>query len=123
MILINFYQYFFLLPFLVVLLYAGCYLGRISNALIRLRWIVITGGMCYTFYLYHVLVIGGVMAHTTWLMSAATPFAIDFLRQGLLVCLPIFMVCGWLFIYTEKPFMRWSLSARPVPALPVSTSD
>ena len=122
-VLINYYRYTFLLPFLVALLYAGCYLGRLSNSLIRRRWIVITGGMCYTFYLYHVLVIGGVMAQTTWLMSAASPFAFDFLLQGLVVCVPIFIVCSWLFVYTEKPFMRWSLSARPASAITASTSD
>ncbi|HWQ35934.1 MAG TPA: acyltransferase [Blastocatellia bacterium] len=122
-VLLHFYQYLFALPFLVALLYAGFFLGRFSNALIRTKWIVITGGMCYTFYLYHTIVIGGVMDQTIRLSSAASPFILDFLVQFLLVCVPVFAVCSWLFVYTEKPFMKWSLSARPAPAVQHSTGD
>lgn len=122
-ILLHYYQYLFALPFLVALLYAGFYLGRISNALIRMKWIVITGGMCYTFYLYHVLVIGGVLEHTMRLSSSGLPLIFDFLIQLLLVCGPVFAICSLLFVYTEKPFMKWSLSARPAPAAQPSTGD
>lgn len=125
-VLLRFWQYLFALPFLVALLYAGCFRGRISNRLVRLRWIVITGGMCYTFYLYHVLIIGGSLHKTMAWSLPGLPLAIDFLLQFVLVCVPIFAICGGLFVFTEKPFMKWSLSARPSVqsvSVPVSTSD
>jgi hypothetical protein len=47
-VLTRFGHFYFLLPLLVGLLYAGFFLGRLSNAFVRVRWIVIIGGMCYT---------------------------------------------------------------------------
>jgi peptidoglycan/LPS O-acetylase OafA/YrhL len=124
MAVLTFYgQFLYTLPFLVALLYAGFFLGRISNALIRLRWIVITGGMCYTFYLYHTLIIGGVLESTKGWASVTRPFMADFLLQCLLLSAPLFALCSWLFFFTEKPFMKWSLSARPATAAQPSTGD
>src|SRR5581483_9805994 len=110
LVLIHYPRYFFLLPFLVALLYAGFFMGRISNALVRLRWVVITGGMCYTLYLYHVMIIGALQTKTIALSSITRPLTSDFLLQCLLICPVIFAACGLLFFFTEKPFMRWSLS-------------
>ncbi|HZS07463.1 MAG TPA: acyltransferase [Blastocatellia bacterium] len=123
LVLIHYPRYFFLLPFLVALLYAGFFMGRISNALVRLRWVVITGGMCYTLYLYHVMIIGALQTKTIALSSITRPLTSDFLLQCLLICPVIFAACGLLFFFTEKPFMRWSLSPRPAPAVSVSTGD
>jgi peptidoglycan/LPS O-acetylase OafA/YrhL len=114
-------QFYFALPVLILLLYLGCFLGKLSNAFIRLRWIVITGGMCYTFYLYHVPIASELLSKTTLLLSVATrPLSLDFLLQCLLVCPLVFLLCSWWFVVTEKPFMRWSLSTkspRPIPAM------
>jgi peptidoglycan/LPS O-acetylase OafA/YrhL len=94
------------------LLYAGFFLGRLSNALVRQRWIVIVGGMCYTIYLYHILIISNVMTKTIPFASTARAFNLDFALQGLMILPVVLAVCAWLFIYTEKPFMRWSPSPR-----------
>jgi peptidoglycan/LPS O-acetylase OafA/YrhL len=106
-------QFYYTLPLLVLLLYLGCFLGKLSNALVRLRWIVIVGGMCYTFYLYHVPIVSELLAKTTALASATRPLGVDFLLQCLLVCPVVFLLCSWWFVMTEKPFMRWSLSTKP----------
>jgi peptidoglycan/LPS O-acetylase OafA/YrhL len=106
-------QFYFALPLLVLLLYLGCFWGKLSNALIRLRWVVLTGGMCYTFYLYHVPIVSGLLSKTGGLMSATRPLGLDFLGQCLLVVPLVFVLCSWWYVVTEKPFMRWSLSAKP----------
>jgi peptidoglycan/LPS O-acetylase OafA/YrhL len=112
-VLSRFGHFYFLLPLMVGLLYAGFFLGRLSNAFVRMRWIVIIGGMCYTIYLYHILVISNLMAKTIPLASIARPFNLDFALQCLMILPVVFAVCAFLFVYTEKPFMRWSLSPRP----------
>ena len=111
-VLLRFGQIYFLLPLAVVLLYAGFYLGRISNWMIRWRWIVIAGGMCYTIYLYHVMIIAQAFVRTAQHTSQARSFGLDFFYQCLIICPLVLVICAILFVLTEKPFMRWSLSKR-----------
>lgn len=110
----RFGQFYFLLPLMVGLLYAGFFLGRLSNTFARARWITIIGGMCYTIYLYHILIISNLMTRTIPLASISRSFNLDFALQCLMILPVVFAVCALLFFYTEKPFMRWSLSPRPV---------
>ncbi len=119
-ILTRFGHFYFLLPLLVGLLYAGFFLGRLSNAFARTRWIVIIGGMCYTIYLYHILIISNLMTQTLPYASGARPFNLDFAMQLLMILPVVFAACAALFIIAEKPFMRWSLSPRPVKELEVA---
>jgi len=108
----RFGQFYFLLPLMVGLLYAGFFMGRLSNAFARARWITIIGGMCYTIYLYHTLIISNMMSYTISLASIARPFNLDFALQWLMILPVVLAVCALLFFYAEKPFMRWSLSPR-----------
>lgn len=112
-VLSRFGQFYFLLPLLVGALYAGFFLGRLSNAFVRTRWIVIIGGMCYTIYLYHILIISNLMTKTIPFASITRPFNLDFALQIAMILPVVFAACAFLFIYAEKPFMRWSLSPRP----------
>jgi len=112
----RFGQFYFLLPLMVGLLYAGFFMGRLSNAFARARWITIIGGMCYTIYLYHILIISNLMTQTMSLASITRPFNLDFALQCLMILPAVLAVCVLLFFYAEKPFMRWSLSPRPVKA-------
>jgi peptidoglycan/LPS O-acetylase OafA/YrhL len=109
----RFGQFYFLLPLMVGLLYAGFFMGRLSNAFVRTRWITIIGGMCYTIYLYHILIISNLMTQTMPLASIARPFNLDFALQCLMILPVVLAVCALLFFFAEKPFMRWSLSPRP----------
>src|SRR5215475_9341658 len=113
----RFGQYYFLLPLMVGLLYAGFFMGRLSNAFARARWIVIIGGMCYTIYLYHILIISNLMTKTLPLASITRPLNLDFAAQCLIILPAVFAVCALLFFYAEKPFMRWSLAPRPAKEL------
>jgi peptidoglycan/LPS O-acetylase OafA/YrhL len=109
----RFGWFYFLLPLMVGSLYAGFFMGRLSNAFARARWIVIIGGMCYTIYLYHILIISNLMTKTLPLASITRPFNLDFALQCLLVIPATLAACALLFFFTEKPFMRWSLSSHP----------
>jgi len=121
-VLLRFGHFYFLLPVMIGFMYAGCYLGRWSNAFVRMRWVVIIGGMCYTIYLYHVTIIARAFLSTSSLSSMARPFNLDFFIQCVLIIPLVLIVCGWLFIFTEKPFMRWSLSNRQTIPAPTATT-
>jgi peptidoglycan/LPS O-acetylase OafA/YrhL len=110
--LIRFGQFYYLLPLMVGLLYAGFFMGRLSNAFARARWITIIGGMCYTIYLYHILIISNLMTQTIPMASITRPFDLDFALQCLMILPVVLAVCALLFFFAEKPFMRWSLSPR-----------
>ena len=105
-------QYYYSLPLLVLTLYLGCFLGRISNAFFRLRWIVITGGMCYTFYLYHIPLLSEMVVHTKQWLSISRPVALDFSLLMLLVLPALAILCSVWFVLTEKPFMLWGTVSR-----------
>jgi peptidoglycan/LPS O-acetylase OafA/YrhL len=106
-------HFYFSLPLLILPLYIGCFRGRASNAFLRARWIAITGGMCYTLYLYHAPILSEFSWNINSLFSVARPIGLDYLTQLLIVCPAIFALCSLWFVLTEKPFMKWSLSATP----------
>lgn len=115
---------YFLLPLVVAVMYAGCYLGKVANRIITWRWIVITGGMCYTIYLYHVPIISRIFWEMKSLSVAKLPATVDFLWLCLLFVPMVLVLCAVLFVLAEKPFMRWSLTKRErIPATSIVNAD
>ncbi len=111
-VLTEFGQYYNTLALLVLVMYVGFFRGWLSNKLVRLRWIVITGGMCYTFYLYHVPIISELSWNINKLFAVSRPLVVDYLLQCAIVFPIVFILCSLWFVLTEKPFMRWSLSPK-----------
>jgi peptidoglycan/LPS O-acetylase OafA/YrhL len=113
-VLYRYGQFYFALPLLVLLFYLGFFLGKWSNALVRLRWLVLIGGMCYTYYLYHMPIVSGLLGQTAGWTAATWPLAAAIVWQTLLVCPLVLLLCSWWYVVTEKPFMTWSLAhAKP----------
>ena len=102
----------FLAPLMVVLVCTGCFLGRVSNRLVTMRWTVIIGGMCYTLYLYHPMIISWASRGTMRLSSTRWPLVPDLASQCLLIYPMILVISGLLFVFAEKPFMRRGRSYR-----------
>ena len=94
------------LPFVIVLFYLGMFRGALANQIIRFRPIVIVGGMCYTIYLYHVLVIGRLTRRLARFSVPSRPLWLEFLVYSGVHGAAILVVCACLFVYTEKPFMK-----------------
>ena len=72
--------------------------------------ITTVGGMCYTVYMYHWLMIsllvrvtGRLQTHILWL---------DLLVQFVLMSIAIILVSAVLFIFFERPFMRRDWPSR-----------
>ncbi len=105
------YDLYYWTPVLIVLLYAGLFLGRMGHFFITRRWLVTIGGMCYTIYLYHFLVIDLLAPYTVQLTNASRSLRFDFLIQCLLLAPCILIVSAVFFLLVEKPCMRLSSRA------------
>jgi peptidoglycan/LPS O-acetylase OafA/YrhL len=92
-------------PGLAFLLYVAVFRGRITNKIMTNLWITSVGGMCYTIYLFHNLLIGMVVRAT----GALAPFGsytMNMLLQTILVMPPVLLVCAAYFVAIERPCMR-----------------
>ena len=86
-----------------------CLLSLRSRLVSRLlsHWVPVTfGGMCYTIYLYHLMVFSAASRVTTKFIQAES-YALNYLFHAI-VLLPLVAVVGILFFVAfEKPFMKW----------------
>ncbi len=99
-------------PELVLPLHAGLALltalrGGMVGRFLRNRTLVTIGGMCYTIYMYHYLMIA-VVGRVTVGWFAGVPYEIFFTGQLLVHSLVIVAATAVLFRFTEKPFMAVS---------------
>ncbi|MCA9050695.1 MAG: acyltransferase [Planctomycetaceae bacterium] len=95
-----------LLPLLSGLLLAAAFLGPLTNRLLSVPLVVVTGGMCYSIYLYHLLVIS-MLGRFTMGWTDGYGYSTQMLLQSLLVVPPVVIVCAVFFVAIEKPFMKW----------------
>lgn len=85
------------LPFIVIGLYWAAFHGRLTNRLFRLSALTIVGGMCYSFYLFHYLVIAFA---TRVIGHPGHPLFVVFASIIL-----IFIVSSAYFLLVERPCM------------------
>ena len=103
-------------PELILPLYCGAALlaalqGQTMGRVMRNRVLATIGGMCYTIYLYHYLLIAAVGRVTSnWF--GQLPYELFFVLQLSIHSLVIVTACAVVFRVTEKPFMR--VSARNI---------
>ncbi|MFO1429877.1 MAG: acyltransferase [Candidatus Competibacteraceae bacterium] len=105
LILTRRYDLYYLTPLLILALYIGLFLGRLGHFCIRQRWIVAIGGMCYTIYLDHFMVIDLIAPWTMQLASPERALWQDFMIPCLLMIPAILLSSALLFVLVEKPFM------------------
>lgn len=109
-----------LTPLALGLVVLGGLGGRISSSFLSWPPLYLIGGMCYTIYLYHFLVISGLGRFLLPHLDATGPFLPD-LVLGILVIVPAVLVFGALmFLLIERPFM--AIGRRPVDTLEVRAS-
>lgn len=97
-----------LTPLLVVVLYIGLFRGPIGHAFLCNRFVLATGGMCYTIYLYHFLIIRLLAPYTMQLADPGVPLPFDFLLQCALLLPSALLASIGLFLAVEKPFLHLS---------------
>ncbi|MFT4639335.1 MAG: peptidoglycan/LPS O-acetylase OafA/YrhL [Verrucomicrobiales bacterium] len=92
----------YLMPWLVLIAYAGSIRGPLCRRLLTNLWIATFGGMCYTIYLYHI----SIMGMTLGLLGPLQPGSVWIPFQLLLSLGFIFALSAVLFVAFERPFMR-----------------
>jgi peptidoglycan/LPS O-acetylase OafA/YrhL len=97
-----------LLPFVFVLLFMAAFRGRVSSRILSFRWITNIGGMCYTIYLFHWIIISS-CGRVTKPLHFGHSFQGYYLLQAVLVLPWVFAVCALYFVLIERPCMdrRW----------------
>jgi len=94
----------FSLPLLILLAYLATFNGPWSRQLFRTPGIALTGGMCYSFYLMHMLVINILFRFTRhWVIPSN--FALSYLIQVALLGAGIYLFCTAYFVLIERPCM------------------
>jgi len=99
-----------LLPWILFTVCLAAFLGRFTPALLAQPWLITIGGMCYTVYLYHTLVISTLYRETVHLQTHT--LWLDLLIQFLVMTPVIVLVSAGLFVLFERPFMRREWPAK-----------
>jgi peptidoglycan/LPS O-acetylase OafA/YrhL len=95
----------FLLPPLILLAYLATFNGPVSRQIFRTQWIALTGGMCYSFYLMHMLVISIAFKLTRRLIIPSS-LLFSYLIQIFLLGTCIYFFCTAYFVLIERPCME-----------------
>jgi peptidoglycan/LPS O-acetylase OafA/YrhL len=99
-----------LLPWVLLLSGLAAFLGWATPAILGNPWIATIGGMCYTIYLYHALLISAIYRATSSLHTKI--IWLDLLVQVLVTVPVVLLVSSVLFRLFERPFMRADWPAR-----------
>ena len=109
------------LPWLWLLVFTAAFRGKIVHWLLGHPLLTTIGGMCYTIYMYHWLMISGLIRLT--IKFSTHIFWLDLLIQFVLMSAVIIAVCSLLFALFERPFMQrnwpqkfWAWVTRKTPA-------
>jgi peptidoglycan/LPS O-acetylase OafA/YrhL len=92
------------LPFVIVLLYLAAFRGRICSAIFSNSIITDIGGMCYSIYLFHFIIIYGVK-HFSASLHFGENFWLYFALQCCLIIPVVLLFCGTFFLLIERPCM------------------
>lgn len=117
----------YIMPVIVLICCLAGFRGRVTFRILGNSWVTTIGGMCYTIYMYHWLMIsllvritGRWRTHILWL---------DLLIQFIVMSAVIIAMCAILFAVFERPFMRrnwpsvWWSFLRPVKPKTAGQSD
>jgi peptidoglycan/LPS O-acetylase OafA/YrhL len=102
------YRQDFVLAPLILLAYLATFNGPITRKILSTQWIALTGGMCYSFYLMHMLVISTVFKLTRRLIIPSN-FLLSYLIQVVLLGTCIYLFSTAYYVLIERPCMdqRW----------------
>ena len=94
-----------LLPLVFVLFVRAGFRGKLASIVLSARPMTIVGGMCYTIYLYHVLLISS-LGKLTKPIHLGHSFTLYFFIQSILMLPFIGLASCTLYLLVEKPCMN-----------------
>jgi peptidoglycan/LPS O-acetylase OafA/YrhL len=92
------------LPVLILFAYLAAFNGPVTRQILRTPWIALTGGMCYSFYLMHMLVVSTAARFTRRFITPSS-LTLSYLIQLVLLGTCIYLFCTAYFILIERPCM------------------
>jgi peptidoglycan/LPS O-acetylase OafA/YrhL len=95
---------FLAIPGILILLFVGAFKGPLTSKLLSLRWVTNIGGMCYTIYLFHIVILSAI-TRVTKPLHFGSNFAAYYCLQAALVLPVIFGGCFVIFVCLERPCM------------------
>jgi peptidoglycan/LPS O-acetylase OafA/YrhL len=95
---------YLLLPLLILIAYFATFNGPVTRQIFRTEWIALTGGMCYSFYLMHMLVIS-IAFKLTRRFILPSNLVLSYLIQVVLLGACITIFCTAYFVLIERPCM------------------
>jgi peptidoglycan/LPS O-acetylase OafA/YrhL len=93
-----------ILPWLALLTCVAAFRGKLVAWLLGQPLLTTIGGMCYTIYMYHWLMISGLIRLT--IRFSTHVFWLDLLIQFAVMSAVILVICAGLFALFERPFMQ-----------------
>jgi len=102
--------FIWLLPWLCLAMGMAAFRGIATGWFLGNPWIATIGGMCYTIYMYHWLMISALMRATVNLHAHA--YWLTLIIQFLIMAPVIVAICAILFALFERPFMQRDWPAR-----------
>lgn len=100
----------FFLPISILIIFIGVFTGRISNFIFSRKLLTTIGGMCYTIYLYHQLIIFYSIMYLFKTITTITGRSNDLLKgfdYFVFIMLSIVLIISVpLFAFFERPFMK-----------------
>lgn len=100
-----------LLPPLIAVAYAAAFRGPVWRRITGSAALVAIGGMCYSIYLWHLLIYPTVASATAPFVVGSSYWA-NMLAQTAVVGMVTLVPCALLFLLLEKPFMSRDWPAR-----------
>jgi len=97
------------LPSSILLFFVGVFTGKTCNYIFTRKVLVIIGGMCYTIYLYHNLIINYTLPRLVKVMpgsDSGSDLLLSFIPITVVVLVILLTVCSVLFVLFERPFMK-----------------
>jgi peptidoglycan/LPS O-acetylase OafA/YrhL len=92
------------LPWLCLMVLTCAFRGKIFHWVLGHRLVTTIGGMCYTIYMYHWLMISGLIRLTYKIQTHI--FWVDLLIQFSILSVLIILISSVLFALFERPFMQ-----------------
>jgi peptidoglycan/LPS O-acetylase OafA/YrhL len=95
----------FAFPVLVFVLFRAALRGPVTNRLLTLRWVTVVGGMCYTIYLTHLLLLA-LFERALGPVALTRHFWVNLCLHTLLFAPALLACAAVFFVLVERPCMR-----------------
>ena len=93
-----------LLPWIILFACLAAFRGNLGARFLSNPWITTIGGMCYTIYMYHCLMIAALIRGTVGMQTKI--LWLDLIIQFLILTPIVILLCSVLFVLFERPFMQ-----------------